>query len=919
MKDCHALTAGDNQLVKKGGQLVTEKDQLILDRIYNAIDSNPHSIKGYQDCFDYIRNISEDRKTEGQRYGYRFVGLSAILRQRLMAAIRSDNGGAFSSAAFELNRRILCWEGTDCLDSFVLYMEANREYEKQFYLPRRKQLHVVVDALQALADRRLDLLAVSLPPGCGKALANDTPILTRNGWKEHGDLVVGDKVVGLDGNFKNVVAVHPKCQLDCLVEFTNGERIQCHENHEWMVYNRHRNKYETLETKVIEASVTETGEPGQRGHRYMYLLPPHGYIVGETKDLPLDPYSFGVWLGDGSNKDARIANPKCDYEIIQRISENGNDVRWQTEHKTTHVMYYGFGFRKNLQRMGMCFSRQTTVKHIPAYYLTASIQQRLQLLAGLIDTDGTLSGNKYIFSTTEAVLAKDVFELVSTFGWRICVKMLQPCVSSSGIHGRKPVYTLSFTPDIEIPCALDRKRNKIQSKQRKIAIKSITRVAPKQGNCITVEGDGMYLAGRSMLPTHNTTLAMFFLCWLAGREPQKPMLTGSHNKDFLSGVYGELLRMLAPDGEYLFNDIFPDMKVISTNAKTLMIDLGRNEKDGQRFTTLEFTSVGAGNAGKVRAEGLLYCDDLVDGMETALSKDRLDKLWGLYATDLRQRKIGDCPELHIATRWSVHDVIGRLEQMYGNSERARFIVIPAMNENDESNFDYPIEAGFTTQFYREQRSVMDDASWRALYMNEPIEREGQLYPEETLRRYFELPDVEPDAILSVCDTKDRGSDYCVMPVAYRYGNDYYIADMVCDNGTPDIVESRLVMKLMEHKVHVSRFESNSAGGKIAQRVQEQLKAQGGCTKITTKYTTANKETKIIMASGWVKDHCLFADNSVVKENKEYRLFLRQLTGYTLVGKNKHDDVPDAMAQLYEFAESMGAVKVEVMHSPFRRF
>lgn len=741
VKDCHALTAGENQLVTNSRRLLTEQDQLILDRIYNAIDSNPHSIKGYQDCFDYIRNISEDRKTEGQRYGYRFVGLSAALRQRLMAAIRSDNGGAFSPAAFELNRRILCWEGTDRFDSFVLYMEANREYEKQFYLPRRKQLHVVVEALQDLADRRLDLLAVSLPPGVGKALANDTPILTRNGWKEHGDLVVGDEVVGLDGNFKKVVAVHPKCQLDCLVEFTNGEKIQCHENHEWMVYNRHRNKYETLETKVIEASVLErVGLTRLERNFYMYQLPPNVFFVGGTKKL----------------------------------------------------------------RTG-------------------------------------------------------------------------------------------------------------------VSIKSITRVAPKQGNCITVDGDGMYLAGRSMIPTHNTTLAMFFLCWMAGREPQKPMLTGSHNKDFLSGVYGELLRMLAPDGEYLFNDIFPDIKVISTNAKTLMIDLGRNEKDGQRFTTLEFTSVGAGNAGKVRAENLLYCDDLVDGMETALSKDRLDKLWGLYATDLRQRKIGDCPELHIATRWSLHDVIGRLEQMYSGSERARFIVIPAMNENDESNFDYPIEAGFTTQFYREQRSVMDDASWRALYMNEPIEREGQLYPEETLRRYFELPDGEPDAILSVCDTKDRGSDYCVMPIAYRYGEDYYIADMVCDNGTPDVVESRLVMKLLEHKVHVSRFESNSAGGKIAQRVQEQLKAQGGGTKITTKYTTANKETKIIMASGWVKDHCLFADNSTVKEDKEYRLFLRQLTGYTLVGKNKHDDVPDAMAQLYEFAESMSAVKVEVMHSPFRRF
>ena len=242
--------------------------------------------------------------------------------------------------------------------------------------------------------------------------------------------------------------------------------------------------------------------------------------------------------------------------------------------------------------------------------------------------------------------------------------------------------------------------------------------------------------------------------------------------------------------------------------------------------------------------------------------------------------------------------------------------MPAMDENDESNFDYPIEAGFTTKFYREQRSVMDDASWRALFMNQPIEREGLLYSEPELRRYFDLPDEEPDAIISVCDTKDRGSDYCVMPIAYQYGNDYYIEDVICDNSNPEIVEARLVSILLQHRVQMSCFESNAAGGKIAEKVQNEVKARGGRTKITTKYTTQNKETKIIVNSPWIKEHCLFKDSSAVKDNKEYKRFISFLCSYTMMGKNKHDDVPDAMSQLALYIQSFATTRVEVVKRPW---
>lgn len=416
----------------------------------------------------------------------------------------------------------------------------------------------------------------------------------------------------------------------------------------------------------------------------------------------------------------------------------------------------------------------------------------------------------------------------------------------------------------------------------------------------------------SMPPgTGKTTLAIFALTWLSGKNPDMPILTGSHSNSFLRGVYDECLRIMGKDGEYLWHDVFPNIEVERTNAADLAIDIGTPK----RFATLQFTSVGSGNAGKVRAEQLLYCDDLVSGIEQALSKERLDKLWEQYSTDLRQRKIGNCKELHIATRWSVHDVIGRLEQKYGDSDRARFIVMPALDENDESNFDYNNAAGFTTEFYHDMRDTMDDASWRALYMNQPIEREGLLYAEDELRRYFELPDGEPDGVISICDTKDRGSDYAFMPVAYIYGNDYYIADCVCDNGLPNIVEPRIVNCLLSNKVQMARFEHNNAGGRVAKDIQAEVKNRGGITKITTKFTTSNKETKIIMHSPWIKEHCLFKDKSLYKKKEDYGRMLEMLCSYTVAGKNKHDDVPDGFAMLSEYAQSLVGNKAEV----FQRF
>ena len=345
-----------------------------------------------------------------------------------------------------------------------------------------------------------------------------------------------------------------------------------------------------------------------------------------------------------------------------------------------------------------------------------------------------------------------------------------------------------------------------------------------------------------------------------------------------------------------------------------MMDLGTRK----RFSTFSFSSVGSGNAGKVRAANVLYLDDLIDGIETAMNRDRLDKLWQQFHTDYRQRMIGDAVTLMIATRWSVHDPIGRLQELYEDDPLAEFIVCSALDEHDESNFDYPYGLGFTTEFYHEQRELMDDISWKALYLNEPVERHGQLYPPAQLQRYFELPEGEPDAIIGVCDTKTTGSDFCSMPIAFQYGNKFYIEDVLFENYAPNVVEVNLCNKIVQWNPHMIRFESNVAGGKLASDIQAAVKERGSRTKIETKWTQQNKETKILVEAPWVLDHCIFKDDSVLHgdEWREYRRFLQALCSYSLEGKNKHDDAPDSMAQLSQYIQGFAGNKIQIVKRMF---
>lgn len=414
--------------------------------------------------------------------------------------------------------------------------------------------------------------------------------------------------------------------------------------------------------------------------------------------------------------------------------------------------------------------------------------------------------------------------------------------------------------------------------------------------------------------TGKSTIGVFLLAWIMGRFPDKPNLASAHSGTLTESFYRAIMSLIT-DPEYTYREIFP-YEIADKDGMKQTIDLVRPH----RFSTLTCRAINASLTGATRCEGLLYADDMCSGIEEAMNPDRLENLWVKYTNDLKSRKKEGCKEIHIATRWSVRDLIGRLETLYEDDPRCKFIKCPALDENEQSNFDYDYGVGFSTKYFIDMRANLDEVSWRALFMNEPIEREGLLFPKDDLQYYSTLPvdkdgnTMQPDYIFAIADTKDKGIDYGFMPVIYVYGDLGYVEDIVCNNGKPEVVEAEFVNMLLKHRVQTCRFESNAAGGKIADKIDLQVKQMGGITHITRKYTTANKETKIQVNSPIIKQKLLFKSN--FDRTTPYGLAMQMLTGYVLSGKNKHDDVPDGLSMAIEFWSSFTGQKVQIMQRPF---
>lgn len=434
-----------------------------------------------------------------------------------------------------------------------------------------------------------------------------------------------------------------------------------------------------------------------------------------------------------------------------------------------------------------------------------------------------------------------------------------------------------------------------------------------------LEDDKLDLLSISMPPgTQKTTLEKFFCSWIIGRHPKDYSLFFSHSDDITRMFYDGVLDITTNAEEYTWSEIFPNVKLQNTDAKRQRINFDKPKA----FSNIQCTSVGSKNAGKVRCNRYLYCDDLISGIEEALNKKSLDKLWRIYGTDARQRKLNQqVKEIHIATRWSVHDVIGRLQRTYEKSNRVRFIAIPDIDPvTGKSNFDYKYN-GMSVEFFHDQELTMDDISYRCLYKNEPIEREGLLYHSDDIRRFVTMPLREPDAILGICDVKNKGTDFMFLPCMYQYDDDFYLVDCICDDNTDyGIQYGRLSNIIIEHKMQQCEFESNSGGDRVSYEVAQRVEKMGGRCNITDKPTETNKETRIIVNADWVKKHVLFKTAENYKPKDDYGIMMTWLMTYSVVGKNDHDDVPDGLANFCLFVTDKNLVaKAEAVPNPFRRY
>jgi predicted phage terminase large subunit-like protein len=873
----------------------------LLKAIRSVIDKKPNEFEAYQDYFDTLRLLGKEDKAKSFEH-------NLWLRQETAKKVMGSTDPALIAKFYELSKKTYLYPAQDDFDSYCLYLEWNREPQKRFYQPRRKVLWPLVKDLQDLAGGKLDFLGVSLPPRVGKALAFETPVMTRNGWKQHGDLTIRDEVLAPNGQFVKVLAIHPVCGMEYEVSFSNGEKIICHGNHEWTVFNRHRQKQEVLETRAMIAGGIESGGTG-RGHRYHYMLPNRTPIHGTEKALPVDPYTLGVWLGDGANRNPTICNAKTDKIIIDTILKNGYTMAWDTVHKDTGVHYYGFSeLRQQLQSVGMCHSRRKVPKHIPSDYLTASIEQRLELLAGLLDTDGTLVSNerRYQFVTAEETLRDDFVSLISSFGWRCGVSQYQPAVSSSGIGGKRPYWSVGFNPNIHIPCRVERKRLFEFSEQRRIAITDIKPHTGAYGNCISVEG-GEYLVGKTMLPTHNSTLCIFFMTWLMGKKPDVANVMSGHSDKLTDGFYREVLSILTDKENYLWGDVFPAVRVVDNSAKNETIDLNRKK----RFPTFTARSVGGTLTGAVEIGegGCLYVDDLIEDLEESLNPDRLQAKYDAYLNQLKDRKKEGAIELMVGTRWNVLDPLGRIHEQYADNPRYRFRVIPALNEQGKSNFEYQHGLGFSTAYYEDMKASIDDATWCAKYMGKPYVREGLLFPSDELRYYNGvLPDGEAYKV-AVCDVAWGGGDSTAMPFAYVYGDAVYIHDVVFNRGDKTVTQPVIVGRTKQHMPHKQRYEANNGGSEFCDAVDQMLRKDGVHVNLTARRAPNNqsKMGRIIQFSPDIKKFYFIDEKN---RSKEYQAFMEELCTFSQTGKNPHDDAPDSLAMLADELYH-GSARVEV--------
>ena len=408
-----------------------------------------------------------------------------------------------------------------------------------------------------------------------------------------------------------------------------------------------------------------------------------------------------------------------------------------------------------------------------------------------------------------------------------------------------------------------------------------------------------------------------FVNMLSGKFPDRSTLMEGTGDDLVKSFYNGCLEYLTVPNEYLFYDVFPDARLVQTNADTKTVNL----KSKSRFPTIMCRSIDARQVGLSEATNVLYLDDCVEGREEAKNRQRLDDKWEVISGDIMGRAIEGTPMVFTGTRYSLYDPIGRVQEHAQREGWAwRAIEIPALDlVTDESNYEYEREGKkvFTTAYFREQRELLSAEQFESEFQQQPFEAKGLLFNKDELNYFFELPkDRDPDTIIAVGDTAESGSDSTSMPVAKIYGNDVYIVDVVFDDSPAEVTKPECAKCLIENKVASAVFESNNAGQYYARDVDQIIREHGYSVGIRTKRTISNKQTRIEFASDNIKKNFYFKHPSTYKRGSQYWNFMKEVTTYTRSGKVPHDDAPDSLSLLENEIRMLSGGKVEVFKRPY---
>lgn len=407
-----------------------------------------------------------------------------------------------------------------------------------------------------------------------------------------------------------------------------------------------------------------------------------------------------------------------------------------------------------------------------------------------------------------------------------------------------------------------------------------------------------------------------FVNMLSGKFPDRSTLMEGTGDDLVKSFYNGCLEYLTVPNEYLFYDVFPDARLVQTNADTKTVNL----KSKSRFPTIMCRSIDARQVGLSEATNVLYLDDCVEGREEAKNRQRLDDKWEVISGDIMGRAIEGTPMVFTGTRYSLYDPIGRVQEHAQREGWAwRAIEIPALDlVTDESNYEYEREGKkvFTTAYFREQRELLSVEQFESEFQQQPFEAKGLLFNKDELNYFFELPkDRDPDTIIAVGDTAESGSDSTSMPVAKIYGSDVYIVDVVFDDSPAEVTKPECAKCLIENKVASAVFESNNAGQYYARDVDQIIRERGYSVGIRTKRTISNKQTRIEFASDNIKKNFYFKHPSTYKRGSQYWSFMKEVTTYTRSGKVPHDDAPDSLSLLENEIRMLSGSKVEVFKRP----